>query len=358
MATQLTPLLDFIYTAEKERTSLLPLFNYFQQIDVPVRMVKIHHRNLFKGYIRRLASHIVASYDLTLDRVKKAGWTGKTIYVDHGLSPVKYYAYRYSTFHEIDLLFYPGPIFQEIMATINPDFKNGLLGGLPKMDALIKTKLDHNACCSELGLNPDKPVVLFAPTWGGRYSSSWGIENAQYLDGYPNLIISPHPADYHLAKKYQAALPKKPGSTTELIKLADIVVSEVSSIAGEAAIIGKSVVQIELPSYPGCFPVPDKRKVGTWIKPGRLEKFINASNPVKRPFKLAFLDQDWVLGYSSGPENLKKTIDLALADRTGFTREREYWNKQNCYKPDGKTNERLAKMILYFIRTGLVKQLE
>ena len=56
------------------------------------------------------------------------GWKGKYIYIEHGLSPMKYYTYKYSFFHKADLLFYPGEIFKRKMEAINPQFKNGLLG--------------------------------------------------------------------------------------------------------------------------------------------------------------------------------------------------------------------------------------
>ncbi|MBT3300124.1 MAG: hypothetical protein HN657_06765 [Candidatus Marinimicrobia bacterium] len=349
--------LDFIYSSEKEYASLLPLFQHCQSIDMSTRMVKIHRRNIFKRYIRELAPHVVVAYDRVIPQIKNAGWKGKTIYVDHGLSPVKYYAYRYDTFHSIDLLFYPGPVFMDIMKALNPDFKNGLLGGLPKMDNFVTKQIDRESTCQSLGLDSRKPIILFAPTWGGKYSNTWGIKNAKYLDGYPNLIISPHPADYRLAKKFDAVVPNKPGETTKFIKLADLIISDVSSIIGEASILGKPVIQIELPTYPGCFPNPDKRKTGTWLNPEKLKFFIDASDPINRPFKCAFLDKDWIMGHTCKPADLEKTINLALSDIKKYKSEQNYWNEQNCYKADGKTNKRLAKMIVHFIETNQLKQL-
>ncbi|MBC8376735.1 MAG: CDP-glycerol glycerophosphotransferase family protein [FCB group bacterium] len=348
--------LDFIYSAEKEKSALLPLYTHMKQHNSDVRMVKIHRRSIFKSYIRNLAPVVVASYDMTLDRVKKAGWVGRTVYVDHGLSPVKYYAYRYETFHDIDLLFYPGPVFKKIMEVLNPEFKQGLLGGLPKMDEFMGSKINKVDYCAELGLDPQKPVVLFAPTWGGKYESTWGINNARFLSGIPNLVISPHPADFKAAKRFNAILPKQPGSTNDLIKIADVVISDVSSIVGEAALLGKPTIQLELPNYPGCFPNPDKRKKGDWLDATRLSFFAEQADPIKRPFKLAFLDEDWVLGYTSKPENLIDTVERALSEPERFAEKRAYWNEQNCYMPDGNTNERLTKMIFHYIDTGVLKQ--
>jgi len=349
--------LDFIYNAEKERAALFPLYEYCQSLSWDVNLVKIHRRNFLKGYLHRLNEYVVASYDVTVDIIKASGWQGKIIYVDHGLSPVKYYAYRYNTFHDLDLLFYPGPIFKEIMRTINPNFKNGLLGGLPKMDGLINAHVDRESYCHELKLDPEQPIVLFAPTWGGKYNSSWGIANARHIAGYPNLIISPHPADYRLAKKYGAVLPRDSGNINELIQLADLVVSDVSSVVGEAALVGKPIVQLILPSYPGCFPLTDKRNSNLWIPREQMEKFANAADPTNRPFKLAYLDKDWILGHVSPPENLKEIVGQALAEPERYKAERDLWNGQNYWKADGNTNRRLAKMIQTFIETGKLKQL-
>ena len=352
-----TPYLDFIFTSEKEHAALLPLFNYFELLGPGVRMVKIHKRNFSRGYIRRLAPHVVASYDGAIDRIRQAGWAGKTIYVDHGLSPVKYYAYRYSTLHDVDLLFYPGPIFKEIMTTLDPGFQNGLLGGLPKVDGLINDQIDRAAYCAELQLDPAQPVVLFAPTWGGKYSTDWGIANARYLAGYPNLVMAPHPADYRLAKKYGAVLPRESGNINNLIKLADIVVSDVSSVVGEAALLDKPIIQLILPNYPGCFPNPEKRQSGIWLSQAQLDHFTAAADPLKRPFKLAYLDRDWVLGQTAKPEHLQQTIGEVIAAPQRFKRQRDDWNKLNYWQPDGHTNQRLARMIMEFIETGQLKQL-
>jgi len=349
--------IDFIYGAEKERAALQPLYDYFNEQGISTRLVKIHRRNIFKGYIRDLAPYVVASYDRTIDRVKDAGWRGKTIYVDHGLSPVKYYAYRYSTFHEIDLLFYPGPIFKTIMEVLNPAFKNGLLGGLPKMDGFIGVPVDKDGLIDSLGLDPDKPVVLFAPTWGGKYNPAWGIGNARYLENYPNLVISPHPADRKAAAKFKAVLSPASVSTNDLIKIADVVISDVSSIVGEAALLGKPIIQLILPAYPGCFPLPDKRKTGVWLSKQSEQNFLARVDPEKRPFKLAYLDQDWIMGHTCSPEDLLETVSIALSEGDHFAKERQYWNQQNCYLPDGRTNARLYEMIINFIHTGTLKQL-
>ena len=34
----------------------------------------------------------------------------------------------------------------------------------------------------------------------------------------------------------------------------------------------------------------------------------------KRPFKIAYLDEDWIMGEISEPDNVNETVNLALAN--------------------------------------------
>jgi len=311
---------------------------------------------MLTGYIRDLAPVVVAAYDVAIRRARERGWSGKSVYVDHGLSPVKYYAYRYRTFHECDLLFYPGPVFQDIMAVLNPEFDHGLQGGLPKMDQLVTLEVDREAECRRLGLAPEKPIVVFAPTWGGKYRSDWGIANARHLDGYPNLIIAPHPSDYRIARRFDAVVPEEKGNINQLLRLADVVVSDVSSVVGEAAVLDTPVVQMILPEYPGCFPQPERRHEGLWLDTQRMKSFEAAADPVRRPFKLAYLDEDWIMGHTAHPQQIKRAVDAAIAEPDRFSKERKFWAERSCFLPDGRSTERIGMMIETFLEEGIRKQ--
>ena len=77
----------------------------------------------------------------------------------------------------------------------------------------------------------------------------------------------------------------------------------------------------------------------------------------KRPFKIAYLDEDWIMGEITQPENIKQTIETVLANPEKFRKERQYWGKQSCYKCDGKSSLRIAKMIEHFQKAGERKQI-
>ena len=76
-----------------------------------------------------------------------------------------------------------------------------------------------------------------------------------------------------------------------------------------------------------------------------------------RPFKIAYLDEDWILGRTSKPENLELAVNETLANPGEYSEQMSYWVDQSCWKADGRTCERIEKMISHFMYTGEIKQL-
>jgi hypothetical protein len=63
------------------------------------------------------------------------------------------------------------------------------------------------------------------------------------------------------------------------------------------------------------------------------------------------------MGEISEPEKISDTVSTALAELDKFKKERKYWGEQSCYKCDGKSSLRIAKMIEHFQKTGERKQI-
>lgn len=345
--------IDFVWSTQKGLSSLLPLFETAKIRGWNCGLFKVKKQGfLNRRLIKSLSNLIVIAYDQPLYRLQKSGWSGNYIYIEHGLGAIKYYTYKYNFFHEAELLFYPGPVFQRKMEAINPHFKNGLLGGYPKLDNLINGKSNKKKIIEDLHLDPSKPIILFAPSWGGKYNKQSGIWNAEILKEIPNLIIIPHSQDYRYAKKVKAIVPNGDEGINPYLRIADVVISDVSSVLAEAAILDTPVIQLKLPFYPGCFPELDKRKEGIFISKDKIRKEEKAANLNKRPFKIAYLDEDWIMGEISPPKNIKQTIDNVLANPDKFKSERKYWGEHSCYKCDGKSSLRIVKMIEHFKKTG------
>lgn len=347
--------LDLVYSTTKGFASLLPLYEHMNSLGWDVSLSKVH-RNCFRNrrLLKTMSKTIVIAYDKPLVRLEKCGWHGEFIYIEHGLSPMKYYTYKYDFFQRAALLFYPGEVFKRKMEAINPEFKQGLLGGYPKVDSLVNLKIDKADLCQQFNLNPSEPIILFAPSWGGKSNRNAGIHNAKYLSTLSNVLLVPHSADYPLAKQYGAIKPGA-GNINQFLHLADLVISDVSSVLAEAAILDKPVVQLILPHYPGCFPEVEKRSTGIWIS----DHILNVEQATKRnerPFKIPYIDEDWLMGHSATPETLLANIQEALETPNKYTTERQYWAEQSAWKYDGHTCERITSMIKAYIETGVIQQ--
>ncbi len=347
------PAVDFLWSSTKEFFSLKPLFEEAKNQNWDARFLRVS-RNRIRNFlsIKNLSSYIIISHDTPLKRVKKIGWQGKYIYVEHGLGAMKYYTYKYPFFHHADLLFYPGEVFKRKMEAINPNFKNGLLGGYPKMDDLFNTQINRESLCTKYGLNASNPIVLFAPTWGGKYNNDCGIHNLKYLEQVENVISIPHPADYKVAKKYNSIIPQKEDGINKFLHLADLVISDVSSVLAEASFLNKPVIQLKLPHYPGCFPEKDKRNGESWIKEDILVKENSQTDRNVRPFKIPYIDEDWVMGHVCEPKELATTIPLVLREKDKYKDERKYWAEQSGWKFDGNICHRMLSMIESYMTHG------
>ncbi len=354
--------IDFLWTSDKEYSSLLPVYEYMKKSDSSIKVNFFKVKKFFfqnQKIKRTLSKTIVISHDRPLKRLKKINWEGEYIYIEHGLSPMKYWTYKYNFFHESCLLFYPGKVFERKMKSINPNFKNGLLGGYPKVDELVNQKIDKINFCKKNNLNPNKPIILFAPSYGAKESKKAGLNNVKYFKNIKNLIIIPHPAEYKYAKKFDARIPEIKANINSYINIADVIISDVSSIIVEAAIVNKPVIQLILSQYPGCFPEKDKRpNEDSYIKNDRIQNEINKTDLKNRPFKIPYIDEDWILGHTCYPEEIEQTINQVLKNKDQYINQRYYWANQCAWKIDGKNCNRIAKMISQYIKTGERIQVE
>ena len=68
------------------------------------------------------------------------------------------------------------------------------LVGMPKVDCLVDGSLARDAVLIALGLPPDRPTILYAPTWSPASSlNAFGIELIRRLSALPvNVIVKLH----------------------------------------------------------------------------------------------------------------------------------------------------------------------
>ena len=353
--------IDFIWSSKKEYNALYPLYDFFKSKNSnPTKLIKIH-RNKFVNFIAKIkiSHYVIISHSHTYYRLINYGWKGEFIYVDHGISPIKYYSYAYDFFFKSSLLFYPGKIFEKKMNTISKQkFKKGLLGGFPIADDLYKIKINKKSLVKKYNLDSKKPIILFAPTWGSKKDKLWGLNNLKHLTQIDNLITIPHPSDYIISKKIKnVIIPHDRNELNEILHLSDIIISDISSILLEGSMINKNTIQLILKKYPGTFPNIDLDDDKIIVSKKVLQQEIKNTDLNTRPFKISFLDEEMIVDYTSTLKNIEETIKEVIKNPDRNLKSRQYWVDQCCFNFDGKTNERIYNMIINFIENGDIKQL-
>lgn len=188
------------------------------------------------------------AYDLLIDKYPSA----KYIFMEHGAAPVKRYSYR-PHYCRYDLLLMPGVLWVERLKYLYPGVFEGnnlKVVGYSKVNKPEdeNVKFTKEEWCSLIGLNPRKPIILFAPTWSGGDAGA-GIFNIEYLTGMENVLTFPHDSDVKfipdLVKRgCEIKTPPREAyeSISDIYPYVDILVSDISSTAVEfAARGGKSV---------------------------------------------------------------------------------------------------------------------
>ena len=80
--------------------------------------------------------------------------------------------------------------------------------GMPKVDALVDGSLSRRAVLASLGLSPDRPTVLYAPTWSPASSlNKLGVALVERLRALPvNVIVKLHDRSCDLRQQYSGGI--------------------------------------------------------------------------------------------------------------------------------------------------------
>jgi len=80
--------------------------------------------------------------------------------------------------------------------------------GMPKVDALVDGSLSRRAVLASLGLSPDRPTVLYAPTWSPASSlNQLGVALLDRLRALPvNIIVKLHDRSCDLRPQYSGGI--------------------------------------------------------------------------------------------------------------------------------------------------------
>ncbi|WP_240635211.1 adenylyltransferase/cytidyltransferase family protein [Lysobacter enzymogenes] len=178
--------------------------------------------------------------------------TRPRILIDHGASHLKWFLADPDRFAYFDAILTAGPDHVRSLLAFFPDAPAGKVrsAGFAKSAQLLSpARLTRCEAARRWGLDPDAPIVLFAPTW--HISNNRDVAAAiGEIAGIANHIAVLHPETAHLDVSGLNLAKNESGTVSELIKHADCVVSDLSSTLFEAAALGKSAVQVLLGEYP------------------------------------------------------------------------------------------------------------
>ncbi|MBI4880276.1 MAG: CDP-glycerol glycerophosphotransferase family protein [Planctomycetes bacterium] len=135
--------------------------------------------------------------------------------------------------------------------------------GMPKTDRLLDGSLDAGAIRAALRLDPARPTVMLAPTWlRDSPMNEYGMELIEQLAAGPwNVIIKLHDkffdprfniADWRsrlagCARRANCRVASDEYDAVPLLYVSDVLISDVSSIANEFALLDRPLVFLRVP---------------------------------------------------------------------------------------------------------------
>ncbi len=219
----------------------------------------------------------ILHYDLFLTTHQSAVpplWKcGERVCSFHGL-PAKGGTFVESQWRFLDGAFLIGPLQQRMFEEFQRESLTGsrLWGreiGLIKSDRLLQGTIQRDDVLHQLGLSSKTPTVLYAPSWEeGTSLRVSGLPICETLCESPwNVIVKLHPMSYFPVHETQAtggvdwsaelgrfeSMPRfrhpQRCDVTPLVCAADVVVTDVSSVAFEAILIDRPVIFIDCPEF-------------------------------------------------------------------------------------------------------------
>ncbi|MQR00797.1 DUF4214 domain-containing protein [Glaciimonas soli] len=244
-----------IFDAKKEADSLRPIFERLIELGYTAEFMDT---NTAIDYVKKnniLLGNFLISSATPYAKLFNAGCRGRYIYAEHGVSPLKKYTYS-PHYRRYDLVLLPGVLWTKRLISIYPEMIDRCrVVGYPKLQSPVSLSASKRIeMCRNLNLDPEKKLILFAPSWSGG-DRDCGLFNLRFFDNADNLFAIPHDGDVKYAKEfsdlgYRVRVLGGNESISDYYHLADILVSDISSTAIEFAALGKPVVCITMKRVP------------------------------------------------------------------------------------------------------------
>lgn len=216
--------------------------------------------------------------------------------------------------------------------------------GYPKSDALIRRDYDIDEIKSRLGLDLSRPTVLYSPTWDkGAALRTFGSEVIKILAGLEvNVVVKLHqmslypPEHTHgtggvdwrqelgrLKGDFPNVFPVFDHNCNPCLVISDVMVTDVSGIAYEYALLDRPLIFIDVPEYLRENPESDvarlRDRIGITIK---------------------------------SPDELPAAVERALSTPAEFSPRRREFIDHLLYNP-GRATEVAVELIDQFLTEGV-----
>jgi ATP-binding cassette subfamily B protein len=185
---------------------------------------------------------------------------GRSVQIFHGVS-FKNFAVREKALR-YDLLCLPGRYHAERYREkgLIRDEGRCLITGFPKVDPLVgdSAAFDRTGLLERLGVDPQLPTVLFAPT-GGKHNALdvMGVELVRRLGAETgwNLLIKPHDHPKKVIDWFAELAPFESArvqcvrelDVVPLLRAADVLLTDASSVAVEYTLLDRPIVFVDVP---------------------------------------------------------------------------------------------------------------
>ena len=176
-------------------------------------------------------------------------WPGLKVQIFHGLGEEKKGHYRITGF--FDLYCTPGPVMTERFNLLGKKHGSFLVRetGWPKLDQFYGHR-SLPKCKKEIGLNPKKGVILYAPTFSPKHNSAHYLFNAinklqsqdwQWIIKFHDLEKKEIMQKYSRLKTKDFIIVKEP-DIIPYMKAADVLLTDTSSVAYEFLFLDRPIV--------------------------------------------------------------------------------------------------------------------
>lgn len=194
---------------------------------------------------------------------------GRLVQVFHGVSPKNYAVAK--EVRRFDRLYVIGEYHRqkfERAGIVVPDDPRVVRVGMPKTDPLLAPNVDRSILATEFDLDPTLPVVAYAPTRSGSHGSSIDTQGLAVLDALAelpiNLIVKLHDRSQQrfrskLEADHEAAIEERARQrrirlwrgfdVIPLLRLADVLLSDLSSVTGEFLLRDRPIVFLSVPKH-------------------------------------------------------------------------------------------------------------